>query len=58
MPVYEYWCRRCEKPFTEILHVAEHDARTPACPACQKSDHVERKLSTFTAITSRKSAAY
>lgn len=58
MPVYEYWCRRCEKPFTETLHMAEHDTLVPPCPLCQKNDQVERKLSTFTAVTSRKSAAY
>jgi putative FmdB family regulatory protein len=58
MPVYEYWRQRCEKPFTAVLHVAEHDTQLPACPACQKEDQVERRLSTFTAVTSKKSSGY
>jgi len=58
MPVYEYWCKRCEKPFTAVLHVAEHDAEIPPCPGCQQKDQVDRRLSTFTPVTSRKSAAY
>jgi putative FmdB family regulatory protein len=58
MPVYEYWCKRCEKAFTAVLHITEHDTQLPVCPACQKKDQVNRQLSTFTAVTSRKSAGY
>ena len=57
MPLYEFWCRRCRKPFTAAMHVADHDRKVAACPTCKKKKHVERRLSTFTAVTSRKSAS-
>ncbi len=58
MPLYEFFCRRCKKPFSAVMHVAEHDAKVPKCPGCHRKENVERRLSTFTAVTSRKSAAY
>jgi putative FmdB family regulatory protein len=58
MPLYEFFCRRCEKSFSVVMHVAEHDAAVPRCPKCRRKDSVEKRLSTFTAVTSRKSAAY
>jgi putative FmdB family regulatory protein len=58
MPVYEFFCRRCEKPFTAVMHVAEHDADVAECPTCRSKEQVERRISTFTAVTSRKSAGY
>jgi len=58
MPLYEFFCRRCEKAFLEAMHVAEHEAEVPECPQCHRKDEVEKRLSTFTAVTSRKSAAY
>lgn len=57
MPVYEYFCRRCEKPFSETMHVAEHDAKLPRCPRCEKKDRVEKRLSSFTPVTSHKSTS-
>lgn len=57
MPLYEFFCKRCEKPFTAVMHVAEHDADVPECPRCHRKDRVEKRLSSFTAVTSRKSAA-
>jgi putative FmdB family regulatory protein len=56
MPVYEYFCRRCEKPFAEVMHVSEHERDVAECPECHRKDEVEKRLSTFTAVTSRKSA--
>jgi len=58
MPLYEFLCRRCEKAFTAVMHVSEHDADVPQCPKCGKKDKVERRMSTFTAVTSRKSASF
>jgi putative FmdB family regulatory protein len=58
MPVYEYFCRRCEAPFTAVMHVAEHDTGVPECPRCARKEDVEKRLSTFTAVTRRKSAGY
>jgi putative FmdB family regulatory protein len=56
MPVYEFFCRRCEQAFSAVMHVSEHDAGVPECPACGRRDEVEKRMSTFTAVTSRKSA--
>jgi putative FmdB family regulatory protein len=58
MPVYEFFCRRCEKAFTAEMHVAEHDRDVAACPGCHRKDLVEKRLSTFTPVTSHKSAAF
>jgi len=58
MPLYEFFCRRCEKAFAEVMHVEEHEVKVPACPKCHKKGEVEKRLSTFTAVTSRKSTAY
>jgi putative FmdB family regulatory protein len=57
MPVYEFFCRRCQKPFVEVMHVSEHDSNVAECPDCHQKDEVEKRLSTFTAVTSRKSTA-
>ncbi len=58
MPVYEYFCRRCEEAFVEAMHVAEHEKAVPRCPRCEKKDRVEKRMSSFTAVTSRKSTGY
>ncbi len=58
MPLYEFYCRRCEKEFSEVMHVEEHEVQVPKCPRCHRKDRVEKRLSSFTAVTSRKSAAY
>ncbi len=58
MPVYEFFCRRCERSFTAVMHIAEHDTDLPPCPSCGRKEDVEKRLSTFTAATSRKSASY
>ena len=55
MPHYEYFCKACNKTFTLTLHIAEHDAENPACPDCG-SHNIEQRWSTFSAVTSRKSA--
>jgi len=58
MPVYEFYCRRCEKVFTAVMHVAEHDTGVADCPECHKKDEVEKRLSTFMPKTSRKSTGF
>lgn len=25
MPVYEFFCRKCQQPFTEVMSIKEHD---------------------------------
>lgn len=58
MPAYEYYCRRCKEPFVETMHIEEHETRVPPCPRCELNDRVEKRMSSFTAVTSRKSAGY
>jgi putative FmdB family regulatory protein len=57
MPIYEFFCRRCQKPFAATMHVSEHDVDVAECPQCHKKDEVEKQLSTFTAATTRKSSS-
>lgn len=54
MPIYEYVCLKCEKPFVIDEHIAEHGTHKVRCPHC-KSTVVERKFSTVFAITAKKS---
>lgn len=56
MPTYEFLCRRCEKSFIAEMHVDEHDRSVAECPVCHRKDKVEKRLSTFTPVTSHKSA--
>jgi putative FmdB family regulatory protein len=54
MPVYDYICNDCHKPFETVLTFAEHDKETIACPNCG-SKNVEQEAAEFFAVTSRKS---
>jgi putative FmdB family regulatory protein len=55
MPTFEYACKDCGKEFTIFLSIKEYEANPKIkCPHCN-SDHVERKFTSFSAKTSRKS---
>jgi putative FmdB family regulatory protein len=54
MPTYEYECKGCNKKFSVILSISEHEATKVSCPKC-KGKRVKQSLSTFTTKTSRKS---
>ena len=54
MPTYEYRCDACNKEFTKVLSIAEHDQGKVTCPQCQ-SDKVQQQVSIFIGKTSRKS---
>ena len=54
MPTYEYECKGCNKKFTVILSISEHETTKVSCPKC-KGKRVKQSLSTFTTKTSRKS---
>lgn len=54
MPSYEYKCINCNKKFTAILSIREHDAGNVKCPKCGKRK-VEQLITAFQAKTSRKS---
>lgn len=54
MPVYEYFCEKCQKTFEKLLSFHEHDESKVACPNCG-TDQVHQRMTTFTAVTSKKS---
>ncbi|HEX9120246.1 MAG TPA: FmdB family zinc ribbon protein [Terriglobales bacterium] len=55
MPQYEFFCHACSKPFSKALTLKEYEEGGVACPDCG-SDDVEQRLSSFYAVTSKKSA--
>jgi len=55
MPHYEFFCNACQKAFSKILTITEHDEEKITCPHC-RSKNVEQRWSAFSAVTSRKSA--
>ena len=54
MPVYDYICHDCNKPFETVLTLKEHDKAEVRCPKCN-SRNVEQDVAEFFAVTSRKS---
>jgi putative FmdB family regulatory protein len=54
MPLYDYVCLDCHKPFETVLTLNEHDKQAPKCPHCG-SKNVEQEAAAFFAVTSRKS---
>ncbi len=54
MPVYEFTCGECKKPFEVIQSVSDYDPRRVKCPHCG-SEKVERRWSSIFAKTSKKS---
>ncbi len=43
MPLYEYRCRSCAKPFEALVGVRSNGEATVRCPSCD-TDDVERLL--------------
>lgn len=55
MPTYEYICKNCGHQFEQVRSIREHDEKPkPPCPKCG-SKKVEQAISSFSAITSKKS---
>jgi putative FmdB family regulatory protein len=56
MPIYEFLCQKCEKPFERIYSFAEYEQamKKTRCPNCG-STSVVRQLSTVEVKTSKKS---
>lgn len=54
MPVYEFLCRKCDKEFTVVLSVEEHERHDVTCPHC-KGKEVEQAVTAFSVVTSKKS---
>ncbi len=54
MPVYDYICKDCQKPFELVLTLSEHEQGKVNCPKCG-SQNVEQAVAAFFAVTSKKS---
>jgi len=54
MPRYDYLCQACNKEFSLVLTLAEHEKGKIACPKCG-STKVEQQWAAFFATTSKKS---
>jgi len=54
MPTYEYLCPKCNKKFTVILSIKDHDARKAKCPKCG-GKQLQQLITSFQTKTSRKS---
>ncbi len=55
MPVYEYFCEKCNKEFEVTLTLKEHEHEEQiTCPKC-KSHKVHQIAAAFSAVTSKKS---
>jgi len=54
MPTYEYKCFKCNKEFSLILSMKEHDAGKAKCPKCG-GKKLEQLITAFQVKTSRKS---
>jgi len=54
MPTYDYQCLKCEKEFTLILSMKDHEAKKGKCPKCG-GKRLKQALTPFIAKTSRKS---
>ena len=54
MPTYDYRCSDCRKNFSVTMTFSEYGKTKVVCPKCG-SKKVQRQMSSFTAVTSKKS---
>jgi putative FmdB family regulatory protein len=54
MPHYVFFCEKCKKEFTVVLHIAELEKGGIKCPECG-AENVHQELAEFSAVTSKKS---
>lgn len=54
MPIYEFECLRCQKPFTRVMSVEEYEHKATECPECHGKE-VEQLVTACQVITSKKS---
>ena len=54
MPTYDFRCEKCKKKFTLMMTISEYESKKVRCPKC-KSTRVKQQISSFQAITSKKS---
>lgn len=54
MPLYEFYCEKCNKTFELQLSLATFEKGNYSCPEC-KSRKVKKQISPFQTQTSKKS---
>jgi len=54
MPTYDFRCEKCKKKFSLTMTISEYEKKKIRCPKC-KSTRVKQQISSFQAITSKKS---
>jgi putative FmdB family regulatory protein len=54
MPVYEYFCERCQKDVTLAMSISDHERGGAKCPTCGSTE-LRPQVGTFFSKTSRKS---
>jgi putative FmdB family regulatory protein len=54
MPLYEYFCEKCQKEVTLTMSISERDKTTITCPQCGGTQ-MRPLMSTIFTQTSRKS---
>ena len=54
MPTYEFYCEKCEKSFSIVLSISEHEKKKYSCPKC-KAKKLKQQVSSFQTVTSKKS---
>jgi len=54
MPIYDFMCEKCNKPFTLNISFSEYEKKGFKCPKC-KSAKVRQQITSFQTKTSKKS---
>jgi putative FmdB family regulatory protein len=54
MPLYEYFCEKCQREITVPMSISEHEKGTAACPGCGGRE-LRPLVGSFFSKTSRKS---
>ena len=54
MPLYEYFCEKCQREITVPMSISEHEKGGAACPGCGGRD-LRPLVGSFFSKTSRKS---
>ena len=54
MPLYEFYCKKCQREVSLTMTITEHDKGKAACPQCGSRD-LRPLLGTFFTQTSKKS---
>ena len=54
MPTYDYKCKKCNKKYSIVMTISEHEKKRPKCPKCGSTSG-EQLITSFVAKTSKKS---